>query len=720
MSAADSFSPRTTETRLTLPLNGTIYTTTRQIPSEKPTVAVGETMAAELGAAWSDSLVIAVSVVPQSGKRIQTVIHSRIPSEADQLASNWEYSTADIGGKKYPSVMRTVILLASAVSETSPAAGSAMPVVTAGLFSGSGYILVDRDVMRAGMQLEPVFKVEKRNYVKRTAITALMVDPLNGKTLTTSSSLYYATEVVSGGLTMTQLAAAPTNAFWGVQADGTQRTFDQLSAAWWAVETKQLVGGTMVDGVIDVGSFSTNENYEWPAVLESITQFVWPRREGGEDKDMNITYRPERFHGPCRCTTDRTWSKDAFTIPVVVQMQPKRITYGSPFFNLNIPECLHASYTCDANVGTTDQTWKSTAGTAKTFQGTNFTTWPAYIVAFDDQEPFRGGYLRTKRTIYAPPVEASLATGTFAAIGTGQSTIIYTLAGATTAATVQHVIGASTSSAIVISVVGTAITITFGKVNGTVAATLAVTPSGDDNHMTLTAASNGLPGNLLTYEQVAGTGALTSISAAVVGSDIKVTTGGTKTRMIVSGITGDRAHDNGEYFYTGTEHGYPFYTKTGTYGESFGMSYPAIWIYDAGGVDYWFLGDAVNDNFYCLRGTTNYPDEVDIATWQHSDAGVTHPTIMAMASSQAQVIAKMNATTAVYALVHAAASGTVTGLAGTFTKTNLAGGNGTYPTAAQIITAVNADSVANLLVVASLGDGSGTVGAMSPVSLATH
>ena len=39
---------------------------------------------------------------------------------------------------------------------------------------------------------------------------------------------------------------------------------------------------------------------------------------------------------------------------------------------------------------------------ALTVNATNYTDWPASITAADDQEPFRGGYLRTTRTASKP------------------------------------------------------------------------------------------------------------------------------------------------------------------------------------------------------------------------------------------------------------------------------------------------------------------------------
>lgn len=161
----DSFTPRTTEQRLPLPLNGTIYTTTRLVASEKPTPTIGSTMESELGSAWSDSRIISVAIQPQGSNEVLVIQHARIPTETEQLPSNWEKQEVNIGGKTYDGVIRTVILLSSAYSEASPARKSAMPVEVGSQFAEKGYVLYDRACMKVGSPLEPVFRVERRTFI---------------------------------------------------------------------------------------------------------------------------------------------------------------------------------------------------------------------------------------------------------------------------------------------------------------------------------------------------------------------------------------------------------------------------------------------------------------------------------------------------------------------------------------------------------------------------
>ena len=235
-------SPITTEQRLPLPLNGTVYTTVRPVATEKPLPNIGNTMAGELGSAWADSRVIGVNKIPSKGDQGKqlSITHARIPSITAQLASNWEYSTADIAGTRYPSVSRTFVLLAEDVAHDAPAAGSAMPFVAADIFDGKGYILVDRQIVRSGMELEPTFRVERRNYVKRATLTDNGYNEALGVNLSRTTTLYYRGETVSG-VAIETLVADDKNAYWGTQVNlKISRSGEQLSDNWFAVIEQQI------------------------------------------------------------------------------------------------------------------------------------------------------------------------------------------------------------------------------------------------------------------------------------------------------------------------------------------------------------------------------------------------------------------------------------------------------------------------------------------------
>lgn len=394
--------PKTTEQRLSLPLNGTIYTTTRDVNPRKGTPLIGATMASELGAAWADSYVIAAVVVPKGTLEVLRITHARIPIESAQLPSNWEFSTASLGGQTYNTVVRTVILLASAVAHATPALGSAMPFETGSIFDGQGYILIDRQVSGSGSELEPTFRTERRTYMRRCTITQLGVDSLNGKALTSTETLYYATEIVNDGKTAAELFALPNHAFWGLQADGTQRTGRQLSCAWYSVTVETVVSGTFAAGAVTVRSYETVKSYSWPPVLSSIALQTWTRRDGGKEVQALPVYSKEGYNGECRAEVVETFHVAAPT-PIAAPdvMLPLPINIQNPYIGgLRIGACLFAGDTYSFTNGNNDPVYKWFID-SNVLPATTPTDWPNYVTLLE-VSPFRGGYLKSTVKIYKP------------------------------------------------------------------------------------------------------------------------------------------------------------------------------------------------------------------------------------------------------------------------------------------------------------------------------
>lgn len=321
---------------------------------------------------------------------------------------NWEFTKCDIGGTEYSAIRRTYLIRRSEFSETEPAMASAMPNIPEDKFA-EGYVLAARQQTRTQEeQLDSLFVAEVRLYVKRCALTSTTVDELNGKTLYSFYSLYHITETVDGN-TVLDLVSAPTNAYWGLQADGTQRTFKAVSCEWYRFETSQVVAGTFASGVVQIASYNSSEKFYWPAVLldlaapDGYLEFLdWDRNDGGVDIYPRVVFDKEAYNGPCKALIERSWSKSPQTLSTLNQMLPTPIIYGAPFFNLNVPDCLHGIVKVRCDIGTGDPTYAVNSGSERTVATTNYTDWPASIVAVDDQEPFRGGYLRTKVTIYKP------------------------------------------------------------------------------------------------------------------------------------------------------------------------------------------------------------------------------------------------------------------------------------------------------------------------------
>jgi hypothetical protein len=328
-------------------------------------------------------------------------------SRADQDKYNWEFSKANIGGQTFDSVKRTYVTLRSAFTPDTPAMGTAMPNVPASLFTGS-YVLAERSQSRIGDQiLDALFVVDVHNYVKRCTIRNIETDPINGKLLTTTETLYYATETVAGLSTTAATLFANTTAFpalnyWGVQADGFENFGKQLSCEWYSITKRQLINGTYSGAVATLSTYDTTQRYYWPPVLANFELMNWERQDGGTDIYPRYEFDPDGYNGPCKATVVRRWSKTPHTLSQIIQLLPTPITYASPYFTLTIPECLHDEVTVVCDTGTSDPIYEVNDGSTRTIPATNYTTWPEFFVASDEQEAYKGGFLRTTVTIFRP------------------------------------------------------------------------------------------------------------------------------------------------------------------------------------------------------------------------------------------------------------------------------------------------------------------------------
>lgn len=327
----------------------------------------------------------------------------------DQDLYNWEVTQADIGGTKFDAIARSYVIPRSDYSMSTPAMGSAMPDIPVGQFSSSStYILAVKGQQRVEKEFDSHFVVENRVYVRKSTITQLGVDSLNGEPLSSTSTIYHKNEIVTGSLTAAQLFQLPDNAYWGLQATGYQVSGRQISSEFYEIISEKVVGGVFSSGQVEVGVYTSNDNYYWPPVLDTIEFMDWVLKGGGVRIFPRLEFKPEGYQGPTLMTITRAWKSTPFTIPVVAQMQPRRIYYACPFYTLNVPECLHESIVCQCDIGSGDPEYDLNSGSSRTYDettlsdGTPCTSWPATLTVYDDQEPFRGGYLRTTRVATAP------------------------------------------------------------------------------------------------------------------------------------------------------------------------------------------------------------------------------------------------------------------------------------------------------------------------------
>jgi len=231
--------------------------------------------------------------------------------------------------------------------------------------------------------------------------------------------------------------------FWGIDDHGIMREGKQLSDNWYALSEKQVI---QTDDKGVVASFTTMQDYSWPAVLHGgddnpltgdddsggIVSFSWTRREGGADSVVVPVYAREAYRGPTKIKIDLAWRKIPWDNPEagssgsatpptmeidkddaigygaklshVIPMQPKTIVFTTPLITMQTKPCLHKAISLMVTTGTEHPIWEL-AGAEFDYDETNFTDWPTHLIISDTQKSFRGGYLRERVTAYAPTTE---------------------------------------------------------------------------------------------------------------------------------------------------------------------------------------------------------------------------------------------------------------------------------------------------------------------------
>lgn len=158
-----------------------------------------------------------------------------VADRADQDAYNFEFSHADIGGTKFNSVKRTYVIPRATFSSSAPAMGSAMANTPAGKFTGSYVLAERRQVTMPQAELNALYVVEERNYVKRCTLSDISTDKTLGVGVRKTTTLYFRGESLNS-TTVEALFDSPSS-FWGIQSDGTEREGEQLTDNWFAVIT---------------------------------------------------------------------------------------------------------------------------------------------------------------------------------------------------------------------------------------------------------------------------------------------------------------------------------------------------------------------------------------------------------------------------------------------------------------------------------------------------
>lgn len=391
---------QTTLTRIT-PIVGDILVSATKEYQRKDIPAYGTPMADVVKMGSLDSFKDHVFVFAEPQDNVREDIYTcyfAAPRE-DQDSYNWEAVKADIGGQKFDAVQRTYVIERSEYDVNSPAMGSAMPDVPSGKFDApSGYILAVKQQQRLGKEFDSWFVIETRTYVKKTTITQIGSDPLNGRPLASISTIYHKDEIVTGSTTAAQLFASTSNLYWGTQSDGFARTGRQISAEFYEIVNEQVVA---VTGGGVVNDYFTTEDFYWPAVYEGVRLYTYTLKKGGTETYAEPYNSKEAYRGPCKARVEVLWSSSEYTVSPPEVMMPLPISVNTPFFAFNVGPSLHTAGNFTVVTGSHPK-YALNAGIAAEWEETSPTDWPATVRATDEQRPYRGGWLRTRVTIYQP------------------------------------------------------------------------------------------------------------------------------------------------------------------------------------------------------------------------------------------------------------------------------------------------------------------------------
>ena len=333
---------------------------------------------------------------------------------------NFEFSQADLGGNEYDTVIRTYVNLRSDFldTDTEYQAGDPMPDVPSSQF-GDTYILMTRQQKRIGdTELDGLFVVEQRVYFKYEDKVSFTTDAEFNDELKTTEILAYvgktSVPTKSGDVTWST-AEAVDRTNWGIKVVGTTNDTEQnnsdgaynyevqrLSNDWWKITEQQIVGENLFDGI----SYTTNQNYSYPAELIGFRFTLISRRDGTTNNSVTALEK-DAFSGPILMTVNRQWYATAEGVTGsdaaltafgdITTFKPRSGSYSGALFSLSYSNVLTKPFTLIDTVGTGHPTFLMGAYANNFFeQGSTPTAQPAsgdIVNVSASSRPFRGGYL---------------------------------------------------------------------------------------------------------------------------------------------------------------------------------------------------------------------------------------------------------------------------------------------------------------------------------------
>jgi len=345
--------------------------------------------------------------------------------------------------------------------ESIPAINSAMPTTTYDPFGGglgssasredTSYVLFEKKQVRSGEEtLDSLYVIEQRIYVKKVPIRRTDVDSEFDTPLKSKETLWYKDDTIykttsfkkstsvddddaRSSMSVTTEAIFTRNEvpddFFGTflypntndsqsgddaREVGILREGRQLTDNWYAVAEREVMKVDAAgDDMFLVKSYTTYQNYTWPAVLQYIADENWTRRDGGVDTIVYPVYKKGAYSGPTKVKVELFWRVDAFVgtgtsktgsatdLARINPMLPEPCVFQTPIATVNVPPTLHEQILVSATTGNSHPVYDY-IGTRWLFNATNYTDWPDNLVIADSQRPYRGGYLREKVTAYKP------------------------------------------------------------------------------------------------------------------------------------------------------------------------------------------------------------------------------------------------------------------------------------------------------------------------------
>ncbi len=214
---------------------------------------------------------------------------------------NWESGIANIGGRKFDTVTRTYLIPRADYDPEEIQMGAAMPNIPENRFpdpvtadgdnttndddppSYTNHVLADREQLRTGeKELDSMYVVERRTYVKRCSITMIQTEDFFGIGGSRVDNLYYRGEEVDGSAVEVHFDD-PNSAYWGWQSDGTQRDGQQLSENWFMISIISSITDTIDDYVF---SYPKLVNINLPRRLVD-TQLTFNVNSGEGNQDQS-------------------------------------------------------------------------------------------------------------------------------------------------------------------------------------------------------------------------------------------------------------------------------------------------------------------------------------------------------------------------------------------------------------------------------------------------